>query len=68
MRSEAERSLNPDQRTERDRLEAELEKLRERKTEFTETEYLQQLETILLPLAKIYEEAQTSSSDDVPKE
>ncbi|HIF00401.1 MAG TPA: hypothetical protein EYQ63_26215 [Fuerstia sp.] len=68
VRSEAERSLNPDQRTERDRLEAELEKLRERKTEFTETEYLQQLETILLPLAKIYEEAQTSSSDDVPKE
>lgn len=51
-----------------DRLETELEKLRERKTEFTETEYLRQLESILLPLAKLYEEAQTSSSGDVPKE
>ncbi len=68
VRSEAERSLNTDQRTERDRLETELEKLRERKTEFTETEYLRQLESILLPLAKLYEEAQTSSSGDVPKE
>ncbi len=67
VRSEAERSLNPEQRTERDRLEIELEKLRERKTEFTESEYLRHLESILLPLAKLYEEAQTSSSDDVPK-
>ena len=68
VRSAAERSLNADQRMERDRLESELEKLRERKTEFTETEYLRQLESILLPLAKLYEQAQSSSSSDVPQE
>jgi len=68
VRSAAERSLNADQRTERDRLESELEKLRERKTEFTEMEYLRQLESILLPLAKLYEEAQPSSTSDVPQE
>ncbi len=68
IRSAAERSLSPEQRTERDRLESELESLRERKSEFAETEYLQQLELILRPLAKLYEEAQSLSSSDVPEE
>ncbi|MDG1897309.1 MAG: hypothetical protein P8J37_20630 [Fuerstiella sp.] len=67
VRSAAERSLSPEQRTERDRLENELEKLRQQKTEFAETEYMQQLEAILLPLAKLYEEAQSVSSTDVPE-
>lgn len=68
VRSAAERSLSPAQRTERDRLESQLESLRERKSEFAEAEYLQQLELILLPLAKLYEEAQASSSSDVPED
>ncbi|MDG2131185.1 MAG: hypothetical protein P8K08_24520 [Fuerstiella sp.] len=67
VRSAAERSLSPDQRTVRDRLESELELLRERKSELAEKEYLRQLELILLPLAKLYEEAQSPSPGEVPE-
>lgn len=62
IRSAAERSLTPEQRAERDRLEAELEKLRNRKPEFSEVEYLRQLEEILLPLARLYEQADGSAA------
>lgn len=58
IRSDAERSLSPEQRVERDRLEEELEQLRQRKAELTEPDYLKQLEQILVPLAKLYQTAQ----------
>ncbi|MEZ6123106.1 MAG: hypothetical protein R3C49_08035 [Planctomycetaceae bacterium] len=57
VRSEAERSLTAEQRAVRDRLEADLEVLRDRKSELTEEAYLQQLQEILLPLASLYERA-----------
>lgn len=59
VRSDAERSLTPEQRTERDRLEESLERLREQKSELSEPEYLRQLEQILIPLAQLYEDAAT---------
>jgi len=62
VRSQAERSLSPEQRTERDRLEEKLEQLRAGKSELSEPDYLKQLEQILIPLAKLYETA--GSSDD----
>ncbi|MEZ6128262.1 MAG: hypothetical protein R3C59_06250 [Planctomycetaceae bacterium] len=62
VRSEAERSLTLEQRNERDRLEEELEQLRRQKADVPETEYLQQLEQILIPLAKLYESAAQSEA------
>ncbi|WP_077028583.1 hypothetical protein [Fuerstiella marisgermanici] len=55
VRSEAERSLSPEHRMERDRLEEQLEQLRPLKAELSEAEYLGRLEDILLPLARLYE-------------
>ena len=57
IRSDAERSLSPEQRQRRNQLEAQLEELRQKKAELSESEYLQQLERILLPLARLYDEA-----------
>ena len=61
VRSEAERSLTPEQRDKRDRFEEELEKLRRRRVEFSEPEYLRQLEAILIPLAELYEQGAVSA-------
>lgn len=52
--SEQERLLTPDQRFARDRLEAELESLRSKKTAMDESEYYKQLENVLLKLGEIY--------------
>lgn len=52
--SEQERLLTPDQRFARDRLEAELETLRSKKSAMDENEYYQQLEQVLLKLGEIY--------------
>ncbi len=57
VRSEAERSLTSEQRIERDRLEEQLEQLRQSRADFSEAEYLFKLEAILLPLARLYEAA-----------
>lgn len=62
VRSEAEKSLTPEQRATRDELEENLEILRERREELSENDYLRQLEKILLPLAKLYEEADTAQA------
>lgn len=59
VRSEAERLLSPEQRATRDDLEQQLEALRRRRSEFAETDYLNELERILIPLAKIYENVET---------
>lgn len=58
VRSEEERQLTPDQRQTRDALEDQILELRRRKDSLDETEYLQQLEALLLPLAKLYEAAE----------
>jgi hypothetical protein len=49
-----ERQLSVEQRAERDRLEAEIEALRERKNRMDEDDYYRQLETILVQLARLY--------------
>jgi hypothetical protein len=51
---EAEQQLSAAQRVERDRLEAEIEALRQRKPELGDNEYYEQLEAILLRLARLY--------------
>lgn len=61
VRSEAEKSLSAEQRAERDRLEEQLEELRTRKTQFSEERYLMQLEEVLVPLARIYSDAEPSA-------
>ncbi len=52
--SEQERGLTPDQRFQRDQLEAELETVRKRKDSLDEDEYYRQLEAVLLKLGDIY--------------
>jgi hypothetical protein len=58
VRSAAERQLTADQQLTRDALEAQLEALKARRSELDDTDYLQQLEEILLPLAKLYRDAE----------
>ena len=60
VRSSEERKLTVEQRQQRDQLEERLEGLRRRREEYTETEYLDRLESILLPLARLYESASVS--------
>jgi hypothetical protein len=56
--SEAERRFPAELRPRRDALERSVFELRDRKGEFTEAEYFAQLETLLLDLARLYEEAE----------
>jgi hypothetical protein len=58
IRSSEERLLNPDQQVTRDALEARLEALKLRRSELDEADYLQQLDEILLPLARLYRESE----------
>jgi len=55
IRSEEERRLSPEQRQTRDALEQRLDDLRLRKVNITEAEYLTELESILVPIAELYE-------------
>ena len=55
IRSEEERLLSPEQRQTRDDLERRLDDLRLRKVNITEAEYLKELESILVPIAELYE-------------
>ena len=55
VRSDEERRLTPVQRQTRDDLEQQLEDLRRRNETLSEAEYLLQLESLLVPLAKLYE-------------
>ena len=55
IRSEEERRFTPEQRQIRDDLERQLEELRQRRDSMAETEYLLQLEKLLVPLARLYE-------------
>lgn len=56
VRSEFESLLSVEQREWRDQKEFELARLRDRKKELVEADYLEQLESILLELAKFYGE------------
>lgn len=55
IRSEEERLFSPEQRKTRDDLERKLDDLRQRKASITEAEYLTELESILVPIAELYE-------------
>lgn len=55
IRSEEERLLSPVQRQTRDDLERRLDDLRLRKASITEAEYLTELESIIVPIAELYE-------------
>jgi hypothetical protein len=57
VRSPREEQLTTDARTRRDELERELSKLRERKAEHSEVEYLTLIEPLLIEIARLYEAA-----------
>ena len=57
IRSEEERRLTSDQREHRNELERRLEELKRQRDEFSEAEYLDQLELVLIPLARLYWES-----------
>ena len=63
--SELEKKMTPSLRVERDRLELEVMKLRDRKEEFSEEEYFSKLETLLFNITKIYD--QTEKTSDNPQ-
>jgi len=62
VRSKEECQLTVDQRRTRDQLETHLEELRKHRYEFTDSEYLDQLELMLQPLAELYREAEQADS------
>jgi hypothetical protein len=64
VRSTAESTLSPESRATRDRLEQELAELRRRKPDLPEAEYLQQLETLLLQLGRLYGEVDGAPARD----
>lgn len=61
IRSAEEQLLTSKQRKQRAELEAKLEQLRKRKSDLSEIEYLDQLEQLLLPLAKLYQATEKST-------
>lgn len=66
VRSEEEKRLLPEQRRQRDELERQLESLRGRKTEYSEADYLVELEKLMLPLAEIYRDVSVTEDSDIP--
>ena len=54
--SQSERKLTPEQRSRRDTLERAVLLYREKKGQMSEEDYYRQLEHLLLPLARFYEE------------
>ena len=67
IRSELEKRFTPGQRAERDRLEMALNRHRDRKTRLKEDLYYEQLEKIVIQIAKIYETVETGSSKQESK-
>jgi hypothetical protein len=55
IRSDEERLLSPEQRQTRDDLERRLDDLRLRSGKMSEAEYLTELQSIIVPIAKLYE-------------
>ncbi len=58
IESELEQKLTADQRAARDRLEIELDKLREKKQDFDSIDYDRRLEALLIRIAQIYDAAE----------
>jgi hypothetical protein len=58
--NEFERRLSPEQRSQRDRWEREVKELRRKKDELEEAEYYKQIEALLLNLARLYREVESS--------
>ena len=67
VRGAAERELSPEVRARRDELEQELSVLRSRKSEMAEADYYAQLESILVQIARLYENKQPSKVPDGTK-
>lgn len=63
VRSPEEQKLSPQTRTRRNELEAELEKLRAKKSGLPEKEYLDQLERILLEISRLYLDSEDKQSE-----
>jgi hypothetical protein len=55
VRSQAEQQLPPEVRAQRDKLEQQIAALREKKEKMNEEKYFQELEKLLLELAKVYD-------------
>lgn len=58
IRSDRERAMSPEARVTRDRLEADITRLRESKVHLPVDDYYARLEELLLALAQLYEEAE----------
>jgi hypothetical protein len=56
VRNQVEQELSPELRARRDELEQELSVLRNHRVEMNEADYYNQLETVLLEIARLYEE------------
>jgi hypothetical protein len=56
IRSEFEAKLSPEVRARRDQIELNIARLRDQKSTLKEDEYYQQLETLLLEIARLYEQ------------
>jgi hypothetical protein len=67
VRSQGEERLSAAVRARRDELEQELARLRRRKAELTEEQYLNLVEPVLVEIARLYEEAGPASEIDQPK-
>lgn len=61
IRSGQEEDLSAEARTRRDELELEIAELRSRKTRLSEEDYYRELEPLLLELARLYRDAESSS-------
>ena len=59
--SRFERMLNTGQRTARNKLEDELEKLKQKKQDLEEAEYLRRLEALLIKIAHLYDAAEAAA-------
>jgi len=62
IRSKEERLLTVDQRESRNQLESQLNLLRKQREKLSESDYLDELAEILLPLAKLYDEAERAAA------
>lgn len=65
--SEEEAKLSPEVRKRRNELELELERVRGRKQELKEEEYLKEIEPILLELSRLYRDAAQQESSSKPE-
>jgi len=55
VRSEQERKLAPETRAQRDELELGIARLRDSKSQMTEEDYYQELEKLLIEVARLYD-------------